>query len=85
MHIWKKMMKMIIILMQKEYLKKIMMMKMINGRRLKLKQHFQLDRSTNSLTHSRQIPNSRPTSSYMNRVNRSNSDVKASLASELHP
>ncbi|CAK77392.1 unnamed protein product (macronuclear) [Paramecium tetraurelia] len=33
----------------------------------------------------RQIPNSRPTSSYVNKVNRSNSDVKASLASELHP
>ncbi|CAD8121690.1 unnamed protein product [Paramecium sonneborni] len=33
----------------------------------------------------RQIPNSRPTSSYVNKVNRSNSDIKASLVSELHP
>ncbi|CAD8101178.1 unnamed protein product [Paramecium primaurelia] len=33
----------------------------------------------------RQIPNSRPTSSYINKVNRSNSDIKASLQSELHP
>ncbi|CAD8122650.1 unnamed protein product [Paramecium sonneborni] len=33
----------------------------------------------------RQIPNSRPTSSLVNKVNRSNSDIKASLASELHP
>ncbi|CAD8185243.1 unnamed protein product [Paramecium octaurelia] len=33
----------------------------------------------------RQIPNSRPTSSYINKANRSNSDIKASLQSELHP
>ncbi|CAD8122343.1 unnamed protein product [Paramecium sonneborni] len=33
----------------------------------------------------RQIPNSRPTSSYINKVNRSNSDIKASLQSDLHP
>ena len=37
------------------------------------------------IIYSRQIPNSRPTSSYVNKVNRSNSDVKASLQSELHP
>ena len=65
--------------MLKVNLKKTMMMKMINGKGLKIRAIFQFDRSKRILNFSRQIPNSRPTSSYVNKVNRSNSDVKASL------